>query len=330
LRARHHGGGIPPDLHTDPAQLIVRKGFRPEIDSYSAFFENDHTTPTGLEGYLRSRGVTAVTLVGLATDYCVAYSALDAARLGFKATVLEGACRAIDLNGSLAEARNKMQRGSQADMRRPQCLPRHPGLPAFPSLKQGLETQAPALCIDDSLYDVQGFFEPKTNRIVLRAGLDQDMQLAILLHELRHLEQYGRGACPTIAFTLSDYMRLRLALEADAAAVGVYAAWKLQQSGLPGPLEQLQSWPTHDDIVTRFKAEIEATGDEVAATSAAFAQWFESDDRRGIYAFAICSNYLDALDTGKMPPGKQTVADDIATRLCVLPDGQAYGCSLPP
>jgi nicotinamidase/pyrazinamidase len=97
------------DLRTDPAQLIVRKGFRPEIDSYSAFFENDHHTPTGLEGYLRSRGVTEVTLVGLATDYCVAYSALDAARLGFKATVLERACRAIDLNGSLAEARDKMR-----------------------------------------------------------------------------------------------------------------------------------------------------------------------------------------------------------------------------
>jgi nicotinamidase/pyrazinamidase len=96
-------------LPTDPAQLVVRKGFRPGIDSYSAFFENDQTTPTGLEGYLRNRGVTAVTLVGLATDYCVAYSALDAARLGFKATVLEGACRAIDLNGSLAEARDKMR-----------------------------------------------------------------------------------------------------------------------------------------------------------------------------------------------------------------------------
>lgn len=97
------------DLKTNPAQLIVRKGFRPEIDSYSAFFENDHATPTGLEGYLRSRRVTAVTLVGLATDYCVAYSALDAAGLGFTATVLEGACRAIDLNGSLAEAQAKMR-----------------------------------------------------------------------------------------------------------------------------------------------------------------------------------------------------------------------------
>lgn len=96
-------------LRTDPAQMVIRKGFRAEIDSYSAFFENDHVTPTGLEGYLRNRGVTSVTLVGLATDYCVAYSALDAARLGFKATVLEGATRAIDLNGSLAEAQGKMR-----------------------------------------------------------------------------------------------------------------------------------------------------------------------------------------------------------------------------
>jgi nicotinamidase/pyrazinamidase len=102
------GAAFHPGLNTDPAQVIIRKGFRPQIDSYSAFFENDHHTPTGLEGFLRSRGVTALTLVGLATDYCVAYSALDAARLGFGATVLMGACRAIDLNGSLAEAEARM------------------------------------------------------------------------------------------------------------------------------------------------------------------------------------------------------------------------------
>lgn len=97
------------DLATDRADLVIRKGFRSAIDSYSAFFENDHATPTGLEGYLRARSVTAITLVGLATDFCVAYSALDAARLGFGVTVLEGATRAIDLNGSLAKAREKMQ-----------------------------------------------------------------------------------------------------------------------------------------------------------------------------------------------------------------------------
>jgi nicotinamidase/pyrazinamidase len=104
-----HGAEFHQALRTDPAQLIVRKGFRPQIDSYSAFFENDRSTATGLEGYLKNRSVTSVTLVGLATDYCVAYSALDAARLGFKATVLEGATRAIDLNGSLAEARDQMR-----------------------------------------------------------------------------------------------------------------------------------------------------------------------------------------------------------------------------
>ncbi len=103
------GAAFHRDLRTDPAQLIVRKGFRPEIDSYSAFFENDRSTATGLEGYLRSRGATHLTFVGLATDYCVAYSALDAARLGFKASVLEGACRAIDLNGSLADALSQMR-----------------------------------------------------------------------------------------------------------------------------------------------------------------------------------------------------------------------------
>lgn len=98
------GADFHSDLNTDRADMIVRKGFRPEIDSYSALFENDHQTPTGLEGYLRSRGVEKVTLAGLATDFCVNYSAIDAARAGFEVTVDLGASRAIDLNGSLADA----------------------------------------------------------------------------------------------------------------------------------------------------------------------------------------------------------------------------------
>ena len=102
------GAAFHPRLDTRPADLIIRKGFRREIDSYSAFFENDHATPTGLEGYLKSRGVEAVTLVGLATDYCVNFSAIDAAKLGFRVTVIESLCRAIDLDGSLAAARKGM------------------------------------------------------------------------------------------------------------------------------------------------------------------------------------------------------------------------------
>lgn len=103
-----HGALFHPDLTTDRADLIIRKGFNPVIDSYSAFFENDHTTPTGLEGYLRTREIEDLTMVGLATDFCVNFSAVDAAKLGFKVTVLTELCRGIDLNGSMTAAKEGM------------------------------------------------------------------------------------------------------------------------------------------------------------------------------------------------------------------------------
>ena len=103
------GAAFHPGLDLRRADLIVRKGFRREIDSYSAFFENDRRTPTGLAGYLRDRGLTDLRFVGLAHDFCVAWSALDAARLGFSATVIEGATRAIDLNGSREAAQAAMR-----------------------------------------------------------------------------------------------------------------------------------------------------------------------------------------------------------------------------
>ena len=101
------GAAFHPDLRTD-GDLIIRKGFRPAIDSYSAFFENDQTTPTGLEGYLRTRGIDSLVMVGLATDFCVHFSAVDAARLGFVVEVRLSACRAIDMDGSLDAASEAM------------------------------------------------------------------------------------------------------------------------------------------------------------------------------------------------------------------------------
>jgi len=103
------GAAFHPDLATHPADLVIRKGFRPGIDSYSAFFENDRSTPTGLAGYLRERGVRHVWLAGLATDFCVAYTALDGIAAGFEVTVLEDACRGIDLDGSLDRALAEMR-----------------------------------------------------------------------------------------------------------------------------------------------------------------------------------------------------------------------------
>jgi len=95
------GADFHPALRLTKAELVLRKGFRPHIDSYSAFFENDRTTPTGLAGYLAERGLTRAIFAGLAYDFCVGYSALDARRLGLKAFVLRDACRAIDLNNSV-------------------------------------------------------------------------------------------------------------------------------------------------------------------------------------------------------------------------------------
>jgi nicotinamidase/pyrazinamidase len=103
------------DLDIGKAELVLRKGFRRDIDSYSAFYENDRKTPTGLAGYLRERGFRRLFLAGLATDFCVHYSAVDGRREGFEVLVLEDACRAIDLQGSLGTAKSAMS-GSGATL----------------------------------------------------------------------------------------------------------------------------------------------------------------------------------------------------------------------
>ena len=111
-------GSLGSDFHSGlawtKAELLIRKGFRGSIDSYSAFFENDHETPTGLAGYLRERGIGEITLCGLATDFCVAYSALDAAEQGFSVTVRLDACRGIDLDGSVEAMLKRMREAGVA------------------------------------------------------------------------------------------------------------------------------------------------------------------------------------------------------------------------
>ncbi|RBO94850.1 bifunctional nicotinamidase/pyrazinamidase [Pseudochrobactrum asaccharolyticum] len=104
-----HGAEFHKDLQWTKAELVIRKGYRKTIDSYSAFFENDHMTPTGLGGYLKERGIKNITLAGLATDFCVAYSALDAAAQGFNVTVLTDLSRAIDIDGSLQTMMKQMR-----------------------------------------------------------------------------------------------------------------------------------------------------------------------------------------------------------------------------
>ena len=103
------GAAFHKDLNTTRADLIIRTPLHPALDSHSALFENDQKTPTGLEGYLRSRGITDLVMVGLATDFCVNFSAVDAAKQGFTVTVKQDLCRAIDFDGSLAAAQEGMK-----------------------------------------------------------------------------------------------------------------------------------------------------------------------------------------------------------------------------
>jgi nicotinamidase/pyrazinamidase len=105
-----HGAALQRDLNIAKAQMILRKGYHRNIDSYSAFYENDRETPTGLAGYLRERGFSKVLIAGLAFDFCVRFSAEDAIHEGFLVTVIEDACRAIDVRGSAAEARESFRR----------------------------------------------------------------------------------------------------------------------------------------------------------------------------------------------------------------------------
>ena len=103
------GANFHKNLNTNNSDLILRKGCNPKIDSYSAFFDNDHETPTGLYGYLQSRGVDTIYLCGLALDFCVYFSAIDGIKLDFKVNVIKDACRAIDLEGSLDKSLNDMK-----------------------------------------------------------------------------------------------------------------------------------------------------------------------------------------------------------------------------
>jgi nicotinamidase/pyrazinamidase len=103
------GAAFHPDLRWTKADVVIRKGFHRAIDSYSAFFENDNATPTGLAGYLKERGISKIMLCGLATDFCVAFSALDAVRSGFEVEVMLDACRGIDIGGSIAAMTRKMK-----------------------------------------------------------------------------------------------------------------------------------------------------------------------------------------------------------------------------
>lgn len=203
------------------------------------------------------------------------------------------------------------------------------GLEPFPSLLAALEEQSPKLCLSSEMDNAHGYLDIELNRIYLSDQLTMAMQVGVLLHEIRHLEQSALGICPSDDLAMAEYARSIFALEADASAVSLLVAWNMKENGNDGPWLALSEWPTQSDIAAKFASEMMVSGDVPSAASVAFDQWYMSDVRREDYYIASCSDFLDRQDASKLLPRYQLVPTDFFDDLCRLPDGSRYQCSPP-
>ena len=203
------------------------------------------------------------------------------------------------------------------------------GLERFPSLLTVLQEQSPKLCISSNMDNAHGYLDIEQNRIYLSDQIPMAMQVGVLFHEIRHLEQSALGICPSDDLAMAEYARATFALEADASVVSLLVAWDLKESGNDGPWLALSAWPTQSDIAAKFASEMRASGDVSSAASAAFDQWYMSEFRREEYYIASCSDFLDRQDANKLLLRYQLVPAEFLDDLCRLPGGSRYQCSLP-
>lgn len=202
-------------------------------------------------------------------------------------------------------------------------------LEEFPSLLKTLDDRAPDLCFLNTTHDAYGYLDVSENRIYVARSLASAMQLGILLHEVRHLDQLQLGACASDDLAMAEYARAVFALEADASAVSLLIAWSMKDRGDPSVWQSLSSSEPQSDIATRFATEMDDSGDVGMALSAAFDQWYEREDRRSRYYLSTCSAYLDRQDQSKAIPRYQLLPDSFFRDLCRMPDGREYACSEP-
>ncbi|NNK78844.1 MAG: hypothetical protein HKP40_09055 [Litoreibacter sp.] len=203
------------------------------------------------------------------------------------------------------------------------------GLERFPSLLAAVEDQSPELCLSSKMDNAHGYFDIEQNRIYLSDQIPIAMQVGVLLHEVRHLEQFSLGICPSDDLAMKEYARATFALEADASVVSLLVAWDMKENGNSGPWLALSAWPTQADIASSFASEMRASNDVPTAASAAFDQWYMSEARLEEYYIASCSDFLDRQDASKTLPRYQLVPADFLDELCRLPDGSSYSCSPP-
>ncbi|GGE49847.1 DUF6782 family putative metallopeptidase [Actibacterium pelagium] len=204
-----------------------------------------------------------------------------------------------------------------------------PTLKRFPSLETAVSNMTPELCLSDQMHNAHAYLDVDKNRIVISQRLNTSMQIGVLLHEIRHLEQLAIGACPSEDLAMKEYARATFAMEADASAISLLVAWNMANHGNDRVWAALSAWPTQKDIAVRFEEEMTKSGDLAAATTAAFDQWYRSPDRRESYYLSACHQYLDRIDESHALPRYNLLPEGFLEDLCVLPDGKGYSCSAP-
>jgi len=184
----------------------------------------------------------------------------------------------------------------------------------------------PTICLVKIADDAHGVFDATTKNVLLERGLSDGLLAGILLHELRHADQFNRGFCPSNDVSMEENARGVAAMEADASATSLMAAWELRQKGRPAAWNALALWDTQKDIAEAFSREMSRSGDTSLAVSAAFSQWYASEYRTESYYIASCSDYLDRQDTEHLLPSYDLLPGDFLDNLCTLPDGSVYPC----
>ncbi|PFG64293.1 hypothetical protein AXZ77_2927 [Thioclava sp. ES.031] len=204
-----------------------------------------------------------------------------------------------------------------------------PALDRWPSLHVALFQDAGELCLADTLHDARGYFEPRSSRLVIATDMAPALQKAVLIHELRHLEQKFHGSCPDPNLSMKENARAIFAMEADATTFSLAVAWDLREAGMPDAWDALAGWPMQDDIAAAFETEMGRSGDLISAASAAFTQWYAKDARRELYYLASCSDYLESRDREHRMLSYDRLSGGFFDALCRLPDGEAYPCTEP-
>lgn len=202
-----------------------------------------------------------------------------------------------------------------------------PTLDRHPALAAALDGLAPALCLADDMSGAEGYFDPARMQITLARGQPAAMHQGVLMHEFRHLEQFSRGFCPSDSLSRDEHTRLVFALEADASAIALLLAWERLIEGDPAVWEAMMNWPSQTDIAVVLAQEFFRSGDRATMAAAAFAQWYESAERRERYYVVACGAYLERLEIAKALTPTGRLPDDFLDRLCLLPQGGGYPCA---